>query len=81
MQIAKICDLRIASKLQRSRLDKLREEMSIPPRELNVLVKDIINREFGDVRFLTEGESRKVVAHLKERYAELSERYRRMKWA
>jgi len=70
-----------ANRLERSRLDKLREELSIPPKELNKIAKEVVGREFGDVRFLSTTENRRVVSYLKKNCDELGKRYRRLRWA
>ena len=70
----------IANRLERSRLDKLREELSIPPKELNKIAKEVIGREFGDSRFLNPTENRRVVSYLKKNCDELGKRYRGLKW-
>lgn len=70
----------VADKLTRSHLAKLAEEMSIPWKELNKVAKEVVSREFGDCRNLTEMEVRRVMKYLKGNYEELSSRYRRMRW-
>jgi len=69
-----------ANRMERSRLDKLREELSIPPKELNKIAKEVVGREFGDVRFLNTTENRRVVSYLKKNCDELGKRYRRLRW-
>ena len=71
---------KIANKLERSKLDKLREELSIPPRELNKIAKEVIGREFGDTRFLSATENRRVRMYLKRNGDELGKRYRKLMW-
>jgi hypothetical protein len=71
---------KVADKLSRSKLDKLREEMSIPIKELNKIAKEVVGREFGDVRFLSVTETRRVTEYLRKNYNTLSERYRRIMW-
>jgi hypothetical protein len=83
-RVKKVAEKRIktpADKLTRSHLAKLAEEMCIPTKELNLLAKSIISRSFGDYRYLTSTECRKVEKYLKANYNELAERYRRMRWA
>jgi hypothetical protein len=70
----------VADRLERSRLDKLREEMCIPVVELNLISTTIVGRQIRDARFLSDSESRKVRKYLKENYNGLSEKYRRMRW-
>ena len=70
-----------ADKKSVGRLDMLREELDIPWKELNKIAKEVVGREFGDVRNLTETENRKVRIYLKVNGAVLGERYRKIKWS
>jgi hypothetical protein len=69
-----------ADRIERSRLDQLREEMCIPVVELNLISCQIVGRQIRDARFLSDSESRRVRKYLKENYNMLSEKYRRMRW-
>lgn len=69
-----------ASRLQRSRLDRIREEMCIPWKELNKLAKNVVGREFGDVSRLSASENRKVIQYLERNRLELMNRYRKVVW-
>lgn len=72
---------KVADKLIRSQLGKLADEMSIPGKELNLIAKEVVGREFGDYRFLTSRECRKVMGYLKKNYDALASRYRRLMWS
>jgi hypothetical protein len=87
MELVRVSEIRhgiqtfvLANKLLRSKLDKLREQMSIPPKELNKLAKEVVGREFGDYRFLGQCEVEKVIRFLRKNQDVLGERYRRMRW-
>lgn len=69
-----------ANKLDRSQLDKLREEMMIPPKELNKIAKEVVGREFGDYRYLSTMENRRVRGYLRKNYQVLTEKYRKLVW-
>lgn len=69
---------KIVGKLDRSRLGKLAEQMSIPWRELNKITKEIVGKE--DCSKLTVNENRKVIEYLKRNQGELGKKYRRMIW-
>ena len=80
-QIAIIKDGKlIADKHERAKLDRLSWEMSVGPKQLNEIAREVVGREIGDVRFLTEYESEKVRKYLNEHYYEISARCRRMRW-
>jgi hypothetical protein len=59
----------------------MREELDIPWKELNKIAKEVVGREFGDVRRLNEREMKKVRLYLKVNGVKLGERYRKMKWS
>lgn len=75
-----LLDTLVASKLAKSKLWKLAEELSISGKELNKLAKEVVGREFGDCGRLTEGENRKVRQYLEKNRRVLGERYRKMVW-
>ena len=63
-----------------SRLDKARDEMKIPWKELNKIAKEVIGREFRDVRFLNESEIKRVLKYLKVNWWPLVTKYRKVNW-
>jgi hypothetical protein len=69
-----------ANRKSRYQLDKIREELDIPWKELNKIAQNVVGREFGDCSRLSETENRKVRGYLRKNQVELWERYRKMKW-
>lgn len=59
-----------------SRLDKIREELDIPWKELNKLCRNVVSREdLKDARFLSVTEARAVIRYLVQNRFELRRRY------
>ena len=82
-ELEKVCIGRpfvVAGRKSRYQLDKVREELDIPWKELNKVAREIVGREFGDVSRLSEQENRKVRGYLRKNQRELGDRYRKMKW-
>ena len=71
---------RVANSRDTGTLDRIREELCIPWRELNKLAEEQVGREIRDCRFLTTSENRRVVAWMKENRSKLYERYRKELW-
>ncbi len=63
-----------------NRLDLKREEMKIPWKELNKIAREVVGREFGDCRKLTDGEVKRLLEYLRVNWWTLVERYRKMIW-
>jgi hypothetical protein len=70
----------VANRRDISTLDRIREELCIPWRELNKLAAEQVGREIRDCRFLTTSENRRMVAWMKENRSKLYERYRKEIW-
>jgi hypothetical protein len=86
VQVSKISQVEIgrphvvANRKSRYQLDKIREELDIPWKELNKLASNVVGREFGDCSRLSETENRRFRIWLRKNQRELGERYRKLKW-
>lgn len=61
-----------------TRIDLIREELEIPWRELNKIAKNVVGREFKDVRFLGGSEGMRVLRYLEGNYRLLKAKYHQM---
>ena len=64
----------------RYKLDFLAQELSIAPKDLNEISKEVTGRDC-DTRLLSISEHQALINYLKQHYIELGERNRKKKWS